>query len=188
MVALLIDKMKAFVEEEKRRSENVVQDVKVPYNFTFEGMFVRKKKFSILFWIMLIPIICGLIIQDKDVFIGGAIIALFAGAAEKNLNTMILVLAKTSLQAHNAKLAGREVEATQDFVDKLLSFYVYDTLFTAGITVIGSGFCARVLYEYDYLFMAGIFFVVFIFEIISTGWLLKNPVKYYLEKWTRKKV
>lgn len=180
--------MNDFVEEEKMRSENVIQDVKVPYNFTFEGMFARKKKFSILFWIMLIPTICGVIIQDKDVFIGGAIIVLFAGAAEKNLNAMILALAKTSLQAHNAKLAGREVEATQDFVDKLLSFYVYDTLFTAGITVIGSGFCAYVLYECGYLFVAGIFFVIFILGIISTGWLLKNPVKYYIEKWIRKKV
>ena len=77
---------------------------------------------------------------------------------------------------------------TQEFVDKLLSFYVYDTLFTAGITVIGSGFCAYVLYECGYLFVAGIFFVIFILGIISTGWLLKNPIKYYLEKWTRKKV
>lgn len=172
---------KDFVEKEMQ-SENAVKDVKVPYNFTFEGMLKRKKNFSILFWITLIPILCGLIIQDRDAFIGGSIVALFAGAAEKNLNSMILTLAETSVQAHNAKLAGRDITPTQDFVDKLLSFYVYDTLFTAGITVIGSGFCAYVLYQSEYFVGSILFLIIFVLGIISTGWLLKNPIKYYLGK------
>lgn len=166
------------MEKENRPTK----DVRVYYDFTFSGIIKRRRFFTILSFSMMVPLLCGALINNKNMIFSAFIIGAFAYFVKSNLTTMLIFLSETGVQAYKDKLAGRDAGATQEFVDKLLSLFVTDTLLTAGITVLGSGFCAYALSQEGFWLASVLFLVFSVFGVASTSFLLINPLKYYLER------
>ena len=97
-----------------------MKDVQVYYDFTFSGIIKRRRFFTILSFSMVIPLLCGALINNKNMIFSAFIIGTFAYFVKSNLTTMLIFLSETGVQAYKDKLAGRDAGATQEFVDKLL--------------------------------------------------------------------
>ena len=169
------------------RSAEEMDDVKVPYDFTFEGMIKRRRQFTILFLSMLIPFLCGLFVSNRDMILAAIIIGGFALGARINLTNMLRFMGDVAVSGYKAQLSGEKFVATKFSIRRLLSFFITDTLMTFGITVVGSGFCAYAFNLEGNWVVALIFVGVAVLGFIGTVFSLWNPAQYYWKNFIGKR-